>query len=107
MARAALPLFTDSYFTYQITLAGSLWLFEYEWKDRLGGLYLSIYDSNGQSVIQGKRLSVGSSFSAFESGGPVGVFFPVGPQNESGDYTRADVRRGDVVLTYYNDRPEV
>jgi len=104
MAQATIPLALDSYFTYTISLAGQAYLFEFEWKDRLGALYLSVYGTNGQPIVQGKALRPGASFTLEERGGPPGVFGLNGPANQSGDYTRKEVRDGVYRLDYFNDR---
>lgn len=107
MASALLPVFSDSFFSYQITLAGNLWLFEYEWKDRLGAVYLSIYSALGTPIVQGKRLSPNAGFSVETQGGPPGLFIYLIEENEQGDYTRREAREQNAGLAYINNLAEI
>lgn len=53
-----LPAFPDfAAFDYEVALQGSTWKFEYVWREGLNSWYLSIFDTDGNPLIYGRRLS--------------------------------------------------
>jgi hypothetical protein len=104
MAFGRLSLFSDSLYTYRTRLDGLQWELEFEYKDRLGCLYLSMYDANGDPIVRGYGLRPNAIFTFAGYGGPSGYFCFTGPDTSEtdGTYTRADLAAGRMSLSYAN-----